>query len=136
MLVSDYNYDLPEEVIAQHPPKVRGTTRLLAINRKTGEITDSHYADLADFLQPGDLIVLNDTKVMRSRVFTERKSDGHPRELVVLERHNGEVDHVMYRGKLHEGEELSLFASEDRTYVKGEVNGVNSFEANIEFRNR
>jgi len=106
VLVSDYNYELPEEVIAQHPPKVRGTTRLLALNRKTGEITDSHYADLADFLEPGDLIVLNDTKVMRSRVFTERKSDGHPRELVVLERHNGEVDHVMYRGKLHEGEEL------------------------------
>ncbi len=106
MLVSDYNYDLPEEVIAQHPPKVRGTTCLLALNRKTGEITDSHYANLDEFLQPGDLIVLNDTKVMRSRVFTERKSDGHPRELVVLERHDGEIDHVMYRGKLHEGEEL------------------------------
>ena len=106
MLVSDYNYDLPEEVIAQHPPKIRGTTRLLALNRKTGEVTDSHYANLDEFLQPGDLIVLNDTKVMRSRVFTERKSDGHPRELVVLERHDGEIDHVMYRGKLHEGEEL------------------------------
>ena len=106
MLVSDFNYNLPEGAIAQHPPKVRGTTRLLALNRKTGEYTDSHYADLADFLQPGDLIVLNDTKVMRSRVFTERKSDGHPRELVVLERHDGEVDHVMYRGKLNEGEEL------------------------------
>jgi S-adenosylmethionine:tRNA ribosyltransferase-isomerase len=106
MLVSDYNYELPEEVIAQHPPKVRGTTRLLALNRKTGEITDSHYKDLADFLQPGDLIVLNDTKVMRSRLFTERESDGHPRELVVLERHDGEIDHVMYRGKLHTGERL------------------------------
>ena len=106
MLVSDFNYDLPEEVIAQHPPKVRGTTRLLALNRQTGEVTDSHYANLDEFLQPGDLIVLNDTKVMRSRVFTERKSDGHPRELVVLERHDGEIDHVMYRGKLHEGEEL------------------------------
>ena len=106
MLVSDFNYDLPEEVIAQHPPKVRGTTRLLALNRQTGEVTDSHYANLDEFLQPGDLIVLNDTKVMRSRVFTERKSDGHPRELVVLERHDGDIDHVMYRGKLHEGEEL------------------------------
>ena len=106
MLVSDYNYDLPEEVIAQHPPKKRGTTRLLALNRKTGETTDSHYANLDNFLQPGDLLILNDTKVMRSRVFTERKSDGHPRELVVLERHDGEIDHVMYRGKLHEGEEL------------------------------
>ena len=106
MLVSDYNYNLPEENIAQHPPKIRGTTRLLALNRQTGEITDSHYKDLIDFLQPGDLIILNDTKVMRSRVFTERKSDGHPRELVVLERHSDNLDHVMYRGKLHAGEQL------------------------------
>ena len=117
MLVSDFNYDLPEEVIAQHPPKVRGTTRLLALNRQTGEVTDSHYANLDEFLQPGDLIVLNDTKVMRSRVFTERKSDGHPRELVVLERHDGEIDHVMYRGKLHEGEELIVknVATDEKT---------------------
>ena len=117
MLVSDFNYDLPEEVIAQHPPKVRGTTRLLALNRQTGEVTDSHYANLDKFLQLGDLIVLNDTKVMRSRVFTERKSDGHPRELVVLERHDGEIDHVMYRGKLHEGEELIVknVATDEKT---------------------
>ena len=117
MLVSDYNYELPEEVIAQHPPKIRGTTRLLALNRRTGEVTDSHYANLDEFLQPGDLIVLNDTKVMRSRVFTERKSDGHPRELVVLERHDGEIDHVMYRGKLHEGEELIVknVATDEKT---------------------
>jgi len=117
MLVSDFNYDLPEEVIAQHPPKVRGTTRLLALNRKTGEVIDSHYANLDEFLQPGDLIVLNDTKVMRSRVFTERKSDGHTRELVVLERHDGEIDHVMYRGKLHEGEELIVknVATDEKT---------------------
>lgn len=117
MLVSDFNYELPEEVIAQHPPKVRGTTRLLALNRQTGEVTDSHYANLDEFLQPGDLIVLNDTKVMRSRVFTERKSDGHPRELVVLERHDGDIDHVMYRGKLHEGEELIVknVATDEKT---------------------
>lgn len=117
MLVSDFNYNLPEEVIAQHPPKVRGTTRLLALNRQTGEVTDSHYANLDEFLQPGDLIVLNDTKVMRSRVFTERKSDGHPRELVVLERHDGDIDHVMYRGKLHEGEELIVknVATDEKT---------------------
>ncbi len=107
MLVSDYNYDLPEENIAIRPPKVRGTTRLLALNRQTGELTDSHYADLADFLNPGDLIILNDTRVMRSRVFTEL-SDGRPRELVVLEKHDGEIDHVMYRGKLHAGDQLTV----------------------------
>ena len=114
MLVSDYNYDLPEESIAIRPPKVRGTTRLLALNRQTGEITDSHYADLADFMQPGDLIILNDTRVMRSRVFTELP-DGRPRELVVLEKHDGEIDHVMYRGKLHAGDQLTVKNVKDDT---------------------
>ena len=107
MLVSDYNYNLPEKNIAKRPPKVRGTTRLLVLNRHTGAIQDSHYADLADFLEPGDLIVLNDTRVMRSRVFTELP-DGRPRELVVLEKHDGEIDHVMYRGKLHAGDQLTV----------------------------
>ena len=107
MLVSDYNYDLPEECIAKRPPKIRGTTRLLVLDRRTGKTTDSHYADLADFLEPGDLIILNDTRVMRSRVFTELP-DGRPRELVVLEKHNGDIDHVMYRGKLHAGDRLTV----------------------------
>ena len=107
MLVSDYNYNLPEENIAIRPPKVRGTTRLLVLNRQTGDITDSKYANLANFLQPGDLVVLNDTRVMRSRVFTELP-DGRPRELVVLEKHDGEINHVMYRGKLHVGDQLSV----------------------------
>ena len=107
MLVSDYSYNLPEEKIAIRPPKVRGTTRLLVLNRQTGDITDSKYANLADFLKPGDLIVLNDTRVMRSRVFTELP-DGRPRELVVLEKHDDEIDHVMYRGKLHAGDQLTV----------------------------
>ena len=107
MLVSDYAYNLPEESIAIRPPKVRGTTRLLVLNRQTGDIIDSKYANLADFLQPGDLVVLNDTRVMRSRVFTELP-DGRPRELVVLEKHDGEINHVMYRGKLHVGDQLSV----------------------------
>ena len=107
MLVSDYNYNLPEESIAIRPPKVRGTTRLLVLNRQTGAITDSKYANLIDFLKPGDLLVLNDTRVMRSRVFTELP-DGRPRELVVLEKHDGKIDHVMYRGKLHAGDQLTV----------------------------
>ena len=107
MLVSAFNYNLPEEKIAIRPPKVRGTTRLLVLNRQTGEVIDSKYANLVDFLLPGDLIILNDTRVMRSRVFTELP-DGRPRELVVLEKHDGEIDHVMYRGKLHAGDQLTV----------------------------
>lgn len=107
MLVSDYNYDLPEERIAKFPPKVRGTTRLLVLQRDTGEIFDSFYRNLADFLRPGDLLILNDTRVMYSRLFCQLP-DGRERELVVLEKHGDEPERVMYRGKLHDGDVLTL----------------------------
>ena len=107
MLVSDYNYDLPEERIAKFPPKVRGTTRLLVLNRKTGEVEDSHYRNLDDFLNPGDVLILNDTRVMQSRLFCELP-DGRKRELVVLEKHSDEPQRVMYRRKLHTGDKLKL----------------------------
>ena len=107
MLVSDYDYNLPEERIAKFPPEKRGTTRLLVINRKTGELKDSYYKNLDEFLNPGDVLILNDTKVMKSRLFTTLP-DGRERELVVLERHNGDLHRVMYRGKLHDGDILSV----------------------------
>ncbi|MBR3254309.1 S-adenosylmethionine:tRNA ribosyltransferase-isomerase [Candidatus Saccharibacteria bacterium] len=107
MLVSDYNYDLPEERIAKFPPKVRGTTRLLVLNRKTGEVENSHYRNLDDFLNPGDVLILNDTRVMQSRLFCELP-DGRKRELVVLEKHSDEPQRVMYRRKLHTGDKLKL----------------------------
>ncbi len=112
MLVSDYNYNLPDENIAKHPPKVRGTTRLLVLNRKTGDVTDSHYADLADFLEPGDLVILNDTRVMRARVFAELPG-GYKRELVVLEKHKADLNSVMYHGKLRAGDVLTVLTTRD-----------------------
>ena len=105
MLVSDYNYDLPEERIAKFPPEERGSTRLLVLSRKTGEIKDSFYRNLDEFLNPGDVLILNDTRVMQSRIFCEF-SDGRKRELVVLEKHGDEPQRVMYRGKLHDNDEL------------------------------
>lgn len=107
MLVSDFSYDLPEERIAKFPPKERGSSRLLVLNRKTGAMQDSYYRNLDEFLNPGDVLVLNDTRVMQSRLFCDL-SDGRKRELVVLEKHGDELQRVMYRGKLHEEDELLL----------------------------
>ena len=107
MLVSDYNYDLPDERIAKFPPKERGSTRLLVLNRQTGAIQDSFYRNLDDFLNPGDVLILNDTRVMQSRLFCTLP-DGRKRELVVLEKHGDEPQRVMYRGKLHDGDILSI----------------------------
>ena len=110
MLVSDFTYDLPEERIAKFPPKERGTTRLLVLDKNTGEIKDSYYKDLVDFLHPGDLLILNDTRVMQSRLFCTLP-DGRKRELVVLEKHGLEPQRVMYRGKLHDNDELFVGAN-------------------------
>ena len=103
MELKDYTYELPEDRIAAHPPKIRGTSRLLALNRKNGEITDSFYRNIADFFEKGDLLILNDTKVIKARLFAT-KENGAERELVILERHSFDSDwhkhKVMYRGKL------------------------------------
>ena len=125
MLVSDYNYDLPEERIAKFPPKERGSTRLLVLNRQTGAITDAHYRDLDEFLNPGDVLILNDTRVMQSRLFCAFP-DGRQRELVVLEKHGDEPQKVMYRGKLHAGDILSVNgANSERVIVRNLLgNGI------------
>lgn len=122
MLVSDYNYDLPEERIAKFPPEERGSTRLLVLDRNTGAIQDSHYRDLADFLNPGDVLILNDTRVMQSRLFCHLP-DGRKRELVVLEKHGDEPQRVMYRGKLHDGDVLEV-ENQKITIVKILGNGI------------
>lgn len=109
MELKDYTYELPEDRIAAHPPKIRGTSRLLALNRKNGEITDSFYKNIADFFEKGDLLILNDTKVIKARLFAT-KENGAERELVILEHHSFDNDwhkhKVMYRGKLKAGNKL------------------------------
>lgn len=128
MLVSDYNYDLPEERIAKFPPEERGSTRLLVLSRKTGEIEDSYYRNLDEFLNPGDVLILNDTRVMQSRLFCELP-DGRKRELVVLEKHGDEPQKVMYRGKLHDGDILDV-ADQEITITKILGNGIAEVESN------
>lgn len=110
MKISDFDYQLPEERIAQFPPKVRGQTRLLALNRQSGAITHRKYADLDDYLEPGDVVVLNKTKVIKARLITLNK-DGKPREILLTETHGAQQTHqrlVIYRGSIHAGETLTV----------------------------
>ena len=115
--MSDFNYDLPEERIAKYPPKVRGTTRLCVLKRESGEIFDAYYAKLDEWLKAGDVLILNDTKVMQSRLFCELP-DGRARELVVLEKHGEEKQRVMYRGKLHAGDVLTVKGADEKVTVE------------------
>ena len=86
MQLSDFHYDIPPELIANQPPAVRGTSRLLTLNRRTGVINDRHYPDIVDYLNAGDVLVINDTKVLKARL-RARKPSGGERELVLVEQH-------------------------------------------------
>lgn len=70
--VTDFDYELPEELIAQQPPEDRGTSRMLAVDRATGALRDSLFADLPGFLRAGDLLVLNDSRVIPARLYARR----------------------------------------------------------------
>lgn len=70
--VSDFDFDLPEELIAQQPPEQRGQSRMLTVDRQTGALHDRHFADLSSLLGPGDLLVLNDSRVIPARLYARR----------------------------------------------------------------
>ncbi len=70
--VSDYNFDLPEDLIAQTPPAIRGTSRMLCVDRATGQLRDDHFANLPRLLHPGDLLILNDSRVLPARLYAIR----------------------------------------------------------------
>ena len=109
MNLADYTYNLPNSAIALHPPKERGASRLLVLDRSNGRISDDYYKNLADKLAPGDLLILNNTKVLPARLLA-RTEDGAERELLLLEQHGHKTDHheslVMYRRKLRSGQIL------------------------------
>jgi len=73
MLVSEFGYELPEELIAQHPPEVRGSSRMLVLDRQSGEFADRVFGDLPLMLRAGDLLVLNDSRVIPARLFAMRE---------------------------------------------------------------
>lgn len=82
--IREYEYHLPQELIAQVPAKRRDHSRLLAMDRFTGTLSDQRFFELPDLLAPGDLLVLNNTKVVRARIYGRKESGGKV-EVVVLE---------------------------------------------------
>lgn len=110
MRISDFDYDLPEERIAHFPPEVRGQTRLLCINKKSGHLSDDRYANLAAHLQAGDVVVLNNTKVIKARLLAVN-SKNQPRELLLIEEHANSSPFrrkAIYRGSLKVGETVMV----------------------------
>ncbi len=100
MKTSDFYYDLPEELIAQDPLEDRTSSRLLVLDKETGEIEHKHFYNIIDYLEEGDCLVLNDTKVIPARLIGERKGTGARVEFLLLNRLD--INHwetLVYPGK-------------------------------------
>ncbi|MBR0376755.1 MAG: tRNA preQ1(34) S-adenosylmethionine ribosyltransferase-isomerase QueA [Firmicutes bacterium] len=112
MLVSDFDYYLPPELIAQDPIEPRDASRLLIVDRKSGSIRHSIFRELGKELQPGDMLVLNDTKVLPARVYAYKES-GARIELLLLKQTGLDVWQCLVRpgNKARVGVKL-LFASD------------------------
>mgnify|MGYP004657027663 FL=1 len=86
MLKSDFYYDLPPELIAQTPVEPRDSSRLMKIDRATGDIVHDHFYNVADYLKSGDLLVMNDSKVFPARIYGQKRDTGVPVEFLLLKR--------------------------------------------------
>src|SRR4030043_506009 len=109
MRIEKLNYYLPSELIAQTPLSVRSDSRLLVLNRSSGEVSDSRFGSLGDFLLPGDCLVLNDTKVLPAR-FSARRTTGGRLERLFLAADDDGVWTAYLKGirKLKQGDEFYL----------------------------
>ncbi len=88
---SDFYFDLPEELIAQDPLSDRSSSRLLMLNKQTGEVEHHIFKDVIDYLNPGDCLVLNNTKVIPARLLGQKEDTGAAVEVLLLKRHENDV---------------------------------------------
>lgn len=109
MNVSDFHFDLPDELIARYPLEKRSASRLLSLDGVTGEMGHRYFADLLDLLQPGDLLVFNDTRVIPARLFGKKETGGQVE--ILMERLTGEQEmlaHVKASKALRPGQVVIL----------------------------
>ena len=90
MKVEDFNYNLPEELIAQTPLEKRDSSRLLVLDKKTGEIEHKHFKDIINYLEKGDTLVLNDTKVLPARLIGVKEETNAVIEILLLKNTEGD----------------------------------------------
>jgi S-adenosylmethionine:tRNA ribosyltransferase-isomerase len=139
MRVSEFNFDLPEELIAQSPPAIRGSSRMLVVDRARGAFEDNFFRNLPEILRPGDLLVLNDSRVIPARLYATRAGlhtqhnspDPTGRIEVLLTQQLGENDWtalVRPGRKVQLGERLLFHAAgEERPLLEAEVLAAGEF---------
>ena len=127
MRTKDFYFDLPEELIAQTPIQQRDTSRLLTLNKKTGEVEHHHFYELPDFLRPGDCLIMNNSRVLPARLLGSRVPGGGACEVLLLIDRGENVWECLVRPgkKLRTGAKVTFGNGELTAEVVGEVEGGN-----------
>ncbi len=121
MKTSDFDYDLPPEFIAQSPVEPRDSSRLLVLDRHTGQIEHRAFRDIKNYLRPGDLLVANESRVLAARLFGKKRPTGGRVELLLLKKTGDQVWESLVRGRrVRAGSELVF----EGTSLRAEVRAV------------
>lgn len=97
MHINDFDYELPKELIAQTPAEKRDFSRLMVVDRATGQVEHKHFYDILDYLGPGDCLVLNNSKVLPARLFGVKEGTGAKVEFLLTKRIEGDTWETMVR---------------------------------------
>ena len=110
MKVEEFDYYLPEDLIAQTPIKQRDASKLMILDKKTGELVHKHFYDIIDYLNPGDTLVLNDTKVLPARLIGEKVSTKAVIEVLLLKNIEGDTWETLVKParRIHVGDVVSF----------------------------
>ncbi|MCK5125401.1 MAG: tRNA preQ1(34) S-adenosylmethionine ribosyltransferase-isomerase QueA [candidate division Zixibacteria bacterium] len=118
MKLSDFHYDLPGELIAQHPADQRSHSRMLVLNRKEHSINDCHFYDLPDFIDENYFIVVNDSKVFKARLLGQRATGAKVKVLLVRRLENGNwIALLKPSARIHKGEKILI---DSENYITAE----------------
>ncbi len=136
MRIEDFDYSLPEELIAQTPLEQRDSCRLMVLDRESKTIEHRHFYDILEYLDPGDCLVLNDSRVIPARMYGIKEGTGAHIELLLIKRIDGDKWECMVRpGKrLHEGNTV-IFTDDFKAHILGihdEENGTRLVEFEYE----
>ena len=114
MKTSDFYYDLPEELIAQHPLDVRSASRLMVVDKNDGDVLHRHFYDIKKFLVPGDVLVVNNTRVIPARLLGVRSDTGTAIEVLLLKRLDDKRWETLARPgkKVREGRHVTFIPGE------------------------
>ncbi|MBO4863165.1 MAG: tRNA preQ1(34) S-adenosylmethionine ribosyltransferase-isomerase QueA [Eubacterium sp.] len=123
MNVSDFNYELPPELIAQDPLEKRDNSRLMVIHRDTGEIEHRSFYDIIEYLNEGDCLVINDTKVIPARLLGVKEETGAAVEVLLLKNKGDNVWECLVKPgkKLKPGARVCFGGSDDTPILRGEI---------------